>query len=162
PLLGSQQATVTAISLSDPTKTASLQITVNPYPQIPLQALPPGSLGAAYSQTIALFGGTPPFQWRVYNGPILTGYMVGGWIPDGLKLDANSGIISGTPTSGGTWYFEGIVTDATGVTVNNAFLSIQINQTGPPGNPVPFLNQPFVPTAVSPAASGFTLGVSGT
>lgn len=161
-LTSAQQATVTATSAADQTKSATLQITVNPYLQIPFQTLANGSVGAPYSQTIALTGGTPPFQWSVYNGPIPTGYMVGGTVPDGLKLAANSGTISGTPTGGGTWYFEATVTDATGVTVDDGFLSIQINPTGAPGNPVPFLNQPLVPTAVSPGASGFTLRVSGT
>ena len=161
-LTSAQQATVTATSQADPTKSASLRITVNPYPQIPFQTLASGSVGMAYSQTIALIGGTAPFQWSVYNGPILTGYKEGGAVPDGLKLNLNSGTISGTPSAGGTWYFDAVVTDATGVTVDNGFLSIQINSTGAPGNPLPFLNQPLVPSAVSPGASGFTLSVSGT
>lgn len=162
-LTSAQQATVTAASSADPTKSSALQITVNPHLQIPFQTLANGAVGTPYSQTIALTGGTPPFQWSVYNGPILTGYKVGGAVPDGLKLAANSGTISGTPTGGGTWYFEAAVTDSTGVTVTDiGALSIQINPTGAPGNPAPFLNQPLVPTAVSPAASGFTLSVSGT
>lgn len=158
-----QQATVTATSVADPTKTALLQITVNPYPQIPtLQTLANGTVGAPYSQTITLIGGTPPFQWSVYDGPIITGWMVGGAVPDGLTLNANSGTISGTPTGGGTWYFEATLTDATGATAINGFLSIRINSNVPPGNPIPFLNQPLLPTAVPPGSSGFTLGVTGT
>ena len=158
-----QQVTITAKAVADPTKSASLQITVNPFPQIPMsQTLPNGSVGSPYSQTIILTGGTPPYQWSVYNGPILTGYAVGGLVPDGLKLNATSGTISGTPTGGGTWYFEATVTDAAGTTVVDGNLSIQINSTSAPENPVPFLNQPLIPTAVAPAASGFTLSVSGT
>jgi hypothetical protein len=161
-LTSAQQATVTATSAADPTKSASLQVTVNPYPQIPFQTLASGSVGTPYSQTIALTGGTPPFQWTVYDGPIITGYEVGGAVPDGLQMNTNSGVVSGTPTGGGTWYFEATVTDAAGVTAIDGFLSIQINPTGAPGNPVPLLNQPLVPTAVAPGASGFTLSVSGT
>ena len=160
-LNSAQQVTVTATSAADQSKTASLQITVNPYLQIPFQTLRSGSVGAPYSQTIMLAGGTAPFQWSVYNGPIETGYEVGGSVPDGLKLDLGSGIISGTPTGGGTWYFEAVVTDATGATTVNGFMSIQINPTGAPGNPVPWLNQPLAPTAVAPGVSGFTLSVSG-
>lgn len=160
-LTSSQQATVTATAEADQTKKASVQIAVNPYPQIPFQTLSSGSVGVPYSQAIALTGGTPPFQWSVYDGPIITGWRVGGAVPDGLKMDPNTGTISGTPTSGGTWYFEAVTTDATSVTVDNGFLSIQIQPTGPAGNPVPFLNQPLVPTAVSPGNPGFMLSVSG-
>jgi hypothetical protein len=111
---------------------------------------------------IALSGGSAPFSWSVYNGPINTGWEVGGAVPDGLTLNPTTGVISGTPTGGGTWYFEGTVTDATGVSVVNGFLSVQINSSAAPTNPVPFLNQTLVPTAVSPGNAGFTLNVSGT
>jgi len=158
-----QQVMVTAASVADPTKTASVQITVSPYPQIPFQSLANGSVGTPYRETIAVTGGTAPFQWSVYNGPIITGWRVGGSVPDGLTLDANTGTISGTPTGGGTWYFEATVTDATGAPVSNPFLSIQINPSAPPpANPVPFLNQALVPMAVSPGSAGFMLNVSGT
>jgi len=76
-LASAQQATVTATSIKDQTQTASLKITVNPYPQIPFQNLPSGSVGAPYDQTIALTGGTGPFQWSIYDGPIITGFSVG-------------------------------------------------------------------------------------
>ncbi len=161
-LTSAQQATVTATSEADLTKSASLQITVNPYLQIPLQSLASGSVGVPYSQAIALIGGTPPFQWSVYNVSIGPGWKVGGAVPDGLMLNASTGAIAGTPTGGGTWYFEATVTDATGVTAYDGLLGIQINTTAPPGNPVPFLNQPLVPTAVSPGHAGFMLSVSGT
>jgi hypothetical protein len=162
-LTSAQQATVTATSVADPTTGASLQITVNPYPQIPIsQTLPNGSVGTPYSQTIALTGGTPPFQWSVYNGPIDTGFAAGGSVPDGLKLNTSTGTVGGTPTGGGTWYFEATVTDATGAIAIDGALSIQVNPAAATGNPVPFLNQPLLPTAVAPGALGFILSVSGT
>jgi hypothetical protein len=161
-LTSAQQATITATSLADQTKAASIKITVNPYPQIPFQTLASGLVGAQYSQTIMLSGGTEPFQWSVYNGPIITGNSVGGSVPDGLTLNASTGVVSGIPTGGGTWYFEATVTDASGVTVINGFLKIQIQSNVPSANPVPFLNQPLLPTAVSPGGNGFTLSVSGT
>jgi FG-GAP-like repeat/Putative Ig domain len=161
-LASGQQATVTATSDADQTKKASVQITVNPPPQIPFQTLANGSVGAPYSRMIALTGGTPPFQWSVYDGPIMTGYKVAGAVPDGLNLNPNTGLIHGMPTGAGTWYFEATVTDATGVFATNGLMSIQINPTAPARNPIPFLHQPLVPTAVSPGSPQFTLHVSGT
>lgn len=161
-LTSAQQAAVTATSIADKTKSGAVQITVNPNPQIPFQSLANGTVGTRYSQTIARTGGTPPLQWSVYDGPIITGWREGGAVPDGLTLDPSTGTISGTPTGGGTWYFEATVTDAAGMVAINGFMSIQINSIATPGNPVPFLNQPLVPTAVSPGNPGFTLNVSGT
>ena len=161
-LTSAQQVTVTAMSVADPAKRASVQITVNPVPQIPLQTLASGTVGVAYNQPITLTGGTAPFQWSVYNGPIVTGSSVGGAIPDGLRMDLGTGTISGTPIAGGTWYFETTTTDAAGMTAINGFLSIRIEPIATAGNPVPFLNQSLVPLAAVPGASSFTLNLTGT
>jgi hypothetical protein len=162
PLTSGQQATLKATSVADSTKSASLEITVNPYLQIPFQSLANGSVGTPYSQTIGLIGGTSPFQWSVYNGPIISGSSVGGAVLDGLTLSPTTGIISGIPSGAGTWFFEATVTDATGAGTFNGFLSVEITSTGLAGNPVPFVNQPLVPTAVSPGNPTFALKVDGT
>jgi hypothetical protein len=56
-ITSAEQATVIATSLADPTKTASLAITVNPYPLMPSQTLANGTVGVPYSQPIQLTGG---------------------------------------------------------------------------------------------------------
>jgi FG-GAP-like repeat/Putative Ig domain len=149
---GSQSATVTATSVADNTKTASVQITVNPQPSITTLSLPAGAAGTAYSQTFAESGGTPPLQWSIAYGAL----------PNGLSLAAGTGTISGTPPGGGTWYFQVQLTDAVGVTVLQPFLSIEVQPNSTAGNPVPFLNQPLVPDAITPGGPQFTLTVNGT
>jgi hypothetical protein len=89
-LTSPQQVTLTATSQADKMKTASIQITVNPYPRIPFQNIASGSAGTPYSQTILLMGGTAPFQWSIYNGPIETGNSVAGTVPDGLTLNGST------------------------------------------------------------------------
>ncbi|MGH9615927.1 MAG: FG-GAP-like repeat-containing protein [Acidobacteriaceae bacterium] len=161
-ITSAQRVMVTATSVTDPTKSASLQIAVNPFPvMLPSQTLANGTVGTPYSQTTPITGGTAPFQWSVYDGPILTGWEVGGSVPDGLTLDASTGTVSGTPTAAGTWYFEATATDAESAFAWSA-VSIQINPASTAkANAVPFLNQPLVSAAVSPGSAGFVLNVSG-
>ena len=147
-----QIATITATSIADRTKGASIQITVNPVPQVLFQSLPSGTAGTAYNQPVMESGGTPPFTWSV---PI-------GAVPNGLSLNSNTGVITGPPAGGGTWYFDAQLTDAAGLSADNGFLSIEIYSNVPPGNPVPFVNQPLVPDATAPGGTGFTLTVNGT
>ena len=61
---------------------------------ITTDALPDGKVGEEYSQTLAA-DGTAPITWSIS----------GGALPDGLKLDENTGGISGEPTAEGTATF---------------------------------------------------------
>ena len=61
---------------------------------ITTSTLPDGKVGVAYSQTLAA-DGTAPITWSIS----------GGALPDGLKLDENTGGISGEPTAEGTATF---------------------------------------------------------
>jgi hypothetical protein len=86
--------------------TKSLTIPVRTAVNITTASLPGGSVGNAYNQTMAANGGQAGFTWT----------LTGGAFPNGLGLSAG-GVISGTPTAGGT--FSGIViqvTDALGGT----------------------------------------------
>src|SRR5215472_3248487 len=144
-------ATVTATSLQDNSKSNSLMLTANPAPRIsPLQTLPNGTTGVAYSQTISEMGGTPPFTWSVSIG----------LLSNGLSIIAGTGAITGTPSVGGTRFFEAQVTDAAGVTWLDS-LSIQVNSNLARGNPIPFVSQPLIPDAAAPGGPGFTLAVNG-
>jgi hypothetical protein len=102
------------------TATKALSILVNPAaPSITTASLPAGTVGAAYSQTLAATGGTLPRTWTVSAGSL----------PAGLSL-STGGLISGTPTAAATSNFTvqvsggGIATKALAITVNPAALSV--------------------------------------
>ncbi len=71
-------------------------------PVINTTPLSSGTLGTAYSQTLAASDGTTPYQWSLSSGSL----------PPGLSLDATTGTISGTPTQSGSYSFTIQVTDA--------------------------------------------------
>jgi hypothetical protein len=54
-------------------------------------SLPNGSVGSAYSQTLAVSGGQTPYTWSVNSGAL----------PPGLSLNTGTGAITGTPTTAG-------------------------------------------------------------
>ena len=78
-------------------------VTINSAPSITTASLPNGTAGTAYSQTLAGTGGTIPYTWTVSAGAL----------PAGLSL-SSAGVLSGTPTTGGTSNFTVKLTDAAG------------------------------------------------
>ena len=80
--------------------------------------LPDGKVGEAYSQTLTA-DGTEPVAWSISSGNL----------PDGLKLDGNTGEISGTPTADGTAKFTVKATNSAGS--NTKELSITIAKAAP-------------------------------
>jgi len=70
-----------------------------------------GTVGTAYSQTLAATGGTAPYAWSIATGNL----------PPGISLNSSSGALTGTPTSAGTFDFSGQVTDNKGATASKAF-----------------------------------------
>jgi FtsP/CotA-like multicopper oxidase with cupredoxin domain len=95
--------------------TKPLVIIINPAPSIATTSLPNSDIGAAYSQTLSVTGGTIPFTWSISAGSL----------PTGLTLGATTGIISGTPTTAGTYSFTVRVVDSLGGAATRA-LSIII------------------------------------
>jgi hypothetical protein len=79
-----------------------------------------GEVGTAYSTSLTAMGGTAPYTWL----------QTGGSMPDGLWLDA-SGVITGTPSTEGTFNFTAQVTDSASETANKDF-SLTITLPTPP------------------------------
>lgn len=71
-----------------------------PYLVITTTSLPDGTVGVTYSATLTATGGFTPYLWSIV-----------GSLPAGLSLNAQTGVISGAPTSAGTSNFAVEVTD---------------------------------------------------
>jgi hypothetical protein len=83
--------------------------------------LPNGGFGIAYSQQLATSLGTPPYSYALTDGVL----------PPGLSLSA-AGLISGTPTGSGLYYFSIQVADAAGQSSAQIFSLKIVAATEPP------------------------------
>jgi len=105
---------------SDGSDTKALSIIIiNPdtgYPVITTTSLPNGNVGVAYSQTLAATSETP-VTWSIESGNL----------PTGLTL-STAGVISGTPTTAGTFNFTVKATNNKGSSTKS--LSIVIGEVG--------------------------------
>lgn len=74
-------------------------------------SLPNGSENSPYSATVSSLMGTPPYTYFIGTGNL----------PPGLSLDSNTGEISGTPTTAGTYTFNITVSDLNNTSCGQAF-----------------------------------------
>ncbi|MGB6249595.1 MAG: Ig domain-containing protein [Terriglobales bacterium] len=135
-------ATVTATSVSDSSKLATLQIKVSPLPAVTTSSLPAATAGSNYNQVLAESGGTSPYTWSVSPTPL----------PPGLILVPTSGVIGGEPTGCsntpcGSYTFT--VTDTAGNSASSQPIPITV---GPPASPLAI-------TTTSPLPAG-TIGTA--
>ncbi len=79
--------------------------TYNAGPALLFPAPPSGEVNVAYSDQLTVTGGTSPYVWSST-----------GTIPPGLTLGGSSGLLSGTPTTAGSYAFTVKVTDNSGLT----------------------------------------------
>jgi Ice-binding-like/Putative Ig domain/IPTL-CTERM motif len=117
-------------------------ITVNP------ATLPNGVLGTLYSQTVSASGGTGPFTFTVSSGAL----------PPGLTLNATTGVISGTPTTGGTFPFIITATDANSCPGSRPY---SIGIAGALGCPVITVNPATLPPGVIGTPFSQTVSATG-
>jgi hypothetical protein len=78
-------------------------------------SVPNGTVGAAYSQALTATGTASEVSWTVSSGAL----------PGGLTLGASSGVISGTPTTAGSFAFTVQATDSFTQTGSRAY-SMQV------------------------------------
>jgi hypothetical protein len=75
--------------------------------------MPDAIVGVPYSRTLTAIGGRPDYSWLIDSGSL----------PPGLSL-VQTGSISGTPTTAGTFNFVARVTDGNGASVSKALTLI--------------------------------------
>ena len=137
------------ISVLNPGPTSnSLTFTISPGLTITTNSpLPQGTTGTSYSRTLTAAGGTAPYTWSIAAGAL----------PGGLALSSSTGVISGIPSTSGTFNFTVRVSDGSQAlhqTATKAF-SLVVSAA------VPVLSS-INPSRAFAGSSAFTLTVSGT
>ncbi len=107
---------------------------------------PNGSTTARYTQTLDAAGGVSPYTWTLSNGAL----------PDGLSL-SSGGVISGQPTTAGTFNFTVQVSDSAGSRASKSFV---ITITAAPSGALSLSGLPATTTSAQQLPMGMTLSAS--
>jgi len=147
PMINAIEIIQTGLPSTGPASAASASVTPNASPTLNFPAPPAGPVGVAYSDQLAVTGGTSPFTWSVSAGTL----------PPGLTLSA-SGLLSGTPTTVGSSTFTVRVVDANN---QSATQSVTLVISGKPAVPAAPTATPGITSAtvawVAPANNGSPL-----
>ena len=111
---GSYSFTVLVVDSLARQASLQLSLAVAPALSVSTSSLPGGTTGAAYSQSLAATGGTPPYTWSLVSGAL----------PGGLTLSAG-GSIAGTANAAGSFSFTVQVADSLAATATKK-LSIAV------------------------------------
>jgi hypothetical protein len=89
------------------TQTANVNLVVSQRLLITKRPFKAAKVGTAYKVTLLARGGVTPRTWNLLGGRP-------GFLPQGMKLNRRTGVISGTPTKAGTYYLRLQVVDKLG------------------------------------------------
>ena len=149
---GSGAIGVKVVDSSTPQQTDSgtFNVTINSGLMIQTGSLQDGKVNAAYGSSLAAMGGVAPYKWSVSSG----------MLPAGLMLNADSGSLTGTPTTVGISSFTVQVIDSEGTAAaTTATFTLNVVPNTPPVSTT-MLSTSAASTAVG-AGVTFTATVSG-
>jgi len=115
-IAGTSYFTVQVKDANQTAATKSLAMTLYAPLVVSTASLANGFTASAYSQSLTASGGLTPYSWSIISGTL----------PDGLALNATTGVISGVPLTKGISSFTVQVKDAQ-LTAVSKLLSIAIN-----------------------------------
>jgi hypothetical protein len=97
----------------DVTPNVSISVTSGSAPPLAITttSVPYGTRGVRYSVQIQVTGGVPSYSFSLSSGSL----------PAGVTLNSSTGLISGTPTVGGTFNFTVRVRDQAGTTASRSY-----------------------------------------
>lgn len=121
--IGTSTVTIQATDSAGTPISRTFTITVNPPPALTITTpsiITSGTVGQQYSYTLQAEFGTPPYTWSLVSGSM----------PPGINPPTSNGIISGMPTTAGTFTFTVQLKDsaAPNPAVVTKSLTLNVNQ----------------------------------
>jgi CSLREA domain-containing protein len=126
---GTYTFVIQATDANNCTGSRGYTVVIDPCLVISPDTLPGGIVGTPYSQTLTAAGGTPPITFATLDP-----------LPAGLTL-ATTGLISGTPTTGGISLFTVDASDTGGCTTSKDYFIV----VNPPGCPTITISPTVLP-----------------
>jgi hypothetical protein len=140
-----QESPATQITIAQPNTAPPSALTLS------IATLPQGVAGGSYNGSFSATGGTAPYNWSVVSGQL----------PPGLSVAATTGVISGIPTSAGSYSFRIKVADSSSL-AQSATTTVSVPVIAAPATPTPLtINSSSLPSGAIGSAYSTVLQASG-